>query len=176
MIWLLALFISAAPSNADRCTKKELERQDCRLTVDTYNLRLLKDTVAWTDGTWRTVDDMPLKGDGVTWEKATFQFINGWPILQLWIWDAGHGENKVQSLHWFVTDAEKRKFTVIAQGVVRKRRPHRIEVPEGEPPKFGDTFSYDAMEPHALKPLKNGSLEWTLKKDKKLIERVKNGI
>jgi len=175
MLWLLPLFFWPALA-ADKCADKELKRLDCRLTVDTYNLRLLKDTVAWDDGTWHTVDDMPLKGDGVTWERAEFAFINGWPILQLWLWDAGVGENKVQSLHWYVADAEKRHFTILASGVVRKRRPHRAPAVDGEAPKFLDKYTYDKMEPHALKPLKNGSLEWTLKADKKLIERVKNGI
>lgn len=158
-----------AKSNAKAkttCNAKEIQRQDCRLTVDTYNLRLLKDTVAWSDGTWHTVDDLPLKGDGTEWEKIRFEFLNGWPILQLWIWDAGAGENKVQSLNWYVADAEQRKFTVVATGVVRKRRPH----------KDAKKFSYDAMEPHALKPLKDGTLEWTLKQEKKIIGRVAHGV
>ena len=167
MVWfLLSLLFSCAFAVPPKlaCGPKELKRLDCRLTVDTYNLRLSKDTVAWSDGTWHTVDDMPLKGEGVEWEKARFEFINHWPILQMWLWDAGVGENKVQSLHWYVADAEKRKLTIMAAGIVRKRR-----VVDGKP-------IYDAMEPHALKALKNGSLEWTLKNEKKLIERVKHGI
>lgn len=175
-MWWIAPFLLSAALPGDKCQSKELKQLDCRLTVDTYNLRLLKDTVAWDDGTWHTVDDMPLKGEGVTWERAEFNFINGWPILQLWIWDSGVGENKVQSLHWFVADAEKRHFTIIAQGVVRKRRPHKLPAVDGEPVRFSDKYTYDKMEPHALKPLKSGGLEWTLKNDKKLIERVKNGI
>lgn len=171
MLWIfnaLIVIASAAPNKLQgklSCNAKELSRLDCRLTVDTYNLRLLNDTVAWNDGTWHTVDDMPLKGEGVTWEKARFEFINGWPILQLWIWDAGTGENKVQSLHWIVADAEKRHFTVIARGIVRKRHPAE-----------NGKFLTDAMEPHNLKPLKDGSLEWTLKTDKKIFGRTKNGV
>ncbi len=148
----------AAVKGKTNCSVKELARQDCRLTVGAYNLRLLKDTVAWDDGTWKTVDDMPLKDEGVQWEKATFNFINGWPILQLWIWDSGVGEAKVQSLNWYVADAEKRHFTVLARGVVRKRRLNPLVM--------------DAMEPHQLKPTKDGGLEWTLKNEKKLIQRV----
>jgi hypothetical protein len=187
MLWLMTtlllgntwvLHAASGMKSKAACNSKEIKRQDCRLTVDTYNLRLLKDTVAWNDGTWRTVDDMPLKGEGVEWEKARFEFLNGWPIVQLWIWDAGTGENQVQSLHWFVADAEKRKFTVVATGVVRKRRPHKVAVPEGETATKGPPakFTYDAMEPHALKPLKDGSLEWTLNRDKKIIGRVPHGV
>lgn len=174
MLWMIPILWAASP--IDKCQPKELKQFDCRLSVDTYNLRLLKDTVAWDDGTWHTVDDMPLKGDGVLWERAEFGFINGWPILQLWLWDAGVGENKVQSLHWFVADAEKRHFTILAQGVVRRRRPHKAAVVDGEVAKFLDKYSYDKMEPHALKPLKSGGLEWTLKDEIKRIERVKHGI
>lgn len=144
------------PKGKTACSARELKRQDCRLTVGSYNLRLLKSTVAWDDGTWKTVDDMPLKDEEAQWEKATFNFINGWPILQLWIWDAGVGEAKVQSLHWYVADAEKRHFTILATGVVRKRRGKLM----------------DPMEPHQLKATKDGGLEWTLKNEKKLIQRV----
>lgn len=162
MLLFIAQVLAAPPPAKPKteCTAKDLARHDCRLYVDTYNLRLLKDTVAWNDGTWRTVDDMPLKGEGVQWEKANFRFINGWPILQLWIWDAGVGEAKVQSLHWYVADAEKRHFTILASGVVRKRRIN----PEKK-------LIFDPMEPHELKPMKNGGLEWTLRNEKKLIER-----
>lgn len=168
ILWFLPAICAAGPRAVkarNSCTSRELSRQDCRLAQDTYDLRLLKDTVAWNDGTWHTVDDLPLKGEGIQWEKATFNFINGWPILQLWIWDAGVGENKVQSLHWYVADAERRRFTILAEGIVRKRR--LKSVPKAKPAEM----IFDAMEPHALKPLKNGSLEWTLKTEKKLIER-----
>ncbi len=187
MLLFVAMQVLAAPPAARKfktdCGARELARQDCRLMADTYNLRLLKDTVAWNDGTWRTVDDMPLRGEGVQWERASFNFINGWPILQLWIWDAGVGEAKVQSLHWYVADAAKRQFTILASGVVRKRRVKPLPVEEPAPDSGGKPkppakpqLVYDAMEPHALKPLKNGGLEWTLKNEKKLIERVGNGI
>jgi hypothetical protein len=64
-----------------------------------------------------------------------------------------------------VADAEKQKFTLLAEGVVRKRRLSEEK-----------KLIFDAMEPHALKPLKTGALEWTLRKEKKLFERVKHGI
>lgn len=168
------------------CNSKELKGRDCRLSSGSYSLRLLDKTIAWNDGTWHTVDPMPLSGEGVEWEKASFSLMGGKPIVQLWIWDKGVGETQVQSLHWFVADAEKRKFTVLAQGVVRKRQLKQPLVTEEEgaggagapvakkgtfpkkPP--GPKYLYDAMEPHSLKVVKSG-LEWTLGRDKKLIER-----
>lgn len=162
----------AAPVKTS-CTAKEIARKDCRLFAGGYDLRLLSETIAWNDGTWRTVDPMPLKGEKVKWEKAGFQFFGDWPILQLWIWDEGTGEAPVQSLHWFVADAEKRKLTVLATGVVRKRRQKPIPVVEGEePPKsVKPEYLVDAMEPHQLKALKNGNLEWSLARDTRILER-----
>lgn len=191
---ILSLFISmfavAAPKHAAlpnklKCTAKELARLDCRLTSGTYNIRILPKTIAWSDGTWHTVDPMPLNGEAVAWEKIEFAFLNGWPILQLWLWEKGFSETEVQSLHWYVADAEKRKFTILSEGVVRKRRLEPVDPPapppEGAPAK-GKTpvvvktpkpkYLYDAWEPHALKVGKKGSLEWTLNSQKKIISKV----
>jgi hypothetical protein len=173
-----ALFASPAAKDKLSCTAKELARFDCRLGAGVYNIRLLPKTIAWNDGTWHTIDDMPLKGEAVAWEKIEFKFLNGWPILQLWLWEKGFSETEVQSLHWYVADAEKRKFTVLSEGVVRKRRMEPVD----PPPETNDTakpvaakkpkYLYDAWERYSLKPLKNGSLEWILGDQKKLISKV----
>ena len=155
---------------------------DCRLTSGLYELRLLPKTVAWTDGTWHTVDRMPLKGDAAAWEKVEFKFLGGWPILQLWLWEKTQTETQIESLHWFVTDAENRKFTIITDGVVRKRRLELAEPvtevtpgpsqkaakPKKVPPP---KYLYDAWEPHSLKAVKDGSLEWQLSTEKKIIKK-----
>ena len=69
---LAVVLFNAWARPVDVCSDRELRRRDCRLRVEGYSLRLLKDTIAWNDGTWRTVDDMPLKGDDFEWEKASF--------------------------------------------------------------------------------------------------------
>lgn len=183
-LFVLSSSVCAAGKEKLTCTAKELARFDCRLTSANYNIRILPQTIAWSDGTWHTVDPMPLKGEAVGWEKIEFKFLNGWPILQLWLWEKGFSETEVQSLHWYVADAEKRKFTILSEGVVRKRRLQPAEPPappaEGgaaakkiaakPPPKA--KFLYDAWEPHALKALKDGSLEWTLGSQKKIVSKV----
>ena len=75
----------------------------------------------------------------------------------------------MQSLHWFVADAEKRRLTVLASGVVRKRRARSAAAGAGDK-------IVDAMEPHGLKVQKDGSLEWTLREKKIRLERTKHGI
>jgi len=139
------------PKSKPTCTARELKAQDCHLFKGSYDLRLLKTTLAWNDGTWHTVDPLPLAGEGVEWDKVEFAIIRDRPILQLWIWDKGVGESKVQSLHWFTTDAEKRKLTLLAEGVVRHR------TPRGEK----ETPLYDEPDPHGLR-FKGKDLEWWL--------------
>ena len=143
--------LALAPRSKLACAARELKSQDCHLYAGSYDLRLLKTTLAWNDGTWHTVDPLPLAGDGVEWDKVEFGLMAGRPILQLWIWDKGVGESKVQSLHWFTADAEKRKLTLLAEGVVRKR------TPRGEK----ETPLYDRADPHGVR-LKGKRLEWWL--------------
>lgn len=176
MLLLTALIAHAAPKLS--CNAKELQRRDCRLIQANYNLRLLDKTVAWNDGTWHTVEPMPLSGEGVSWEKINFEIMNGQPVLQMWLWDKGVGEAQVQSLHWFVADAERRKFTILAQGVVRKRRlkePLTGAEANGAPAAAAakkPKYLFDAWETHGLKKLKNGTLEWTLGREKKILEKA----
>lgn len=177
LLGLLLIFftstLSATPlKDKLTCTGKELARQDCRLTSANYTVRLLPKTIVWNDGTWHTVDEMPLKGEAVAWEKIQFQFMAGWPILQLWLWDKGAGESEVESLHWYVADAEKRKFTLLAEGIVRKRRLEPSEEPPTKPTKANPKYLYDTWEPHSLKTAKGGSLEWRLNAQKKTISKV----
>lgn len=162
---VLSSLLWAAPPAKTSCTRKELARRDCVLRGRDYTLRLLEKTIAWNDGTWHTVDPLPLVGDGVVWEKVTFDFLNGHPIVQMWMWDTGVEKQAlpVQSLHWFVADAEKRAFTVLASSIVRKR--HRKETDPKAPPQY----LYDAMEPHALRAGKGAHLEWSAGREKKTL-------
>jgi hypothetical protein len=159
-LWLLSFFLTHwafAASLKPACSARELARQDCRLEVGKFNLRLLTKSIAWSNGTWHLVDELPLKGEASAWEKASFALMGRWPILQLWLWDKGEGEVQVQSLHWYVFSARERKLTLLNQGVVRRRRP------EADRHKF----IYDSWETHSLTLLKNGQLQWQLSDQKK---------
>lgn len=167
---VLSLLLAAGSAMAEsaskpNCSKREIERQDCTLWIGSERLRLSSESVVWNNGTWHTVDSIPLKGEGTKWEKMQFASFQGWPILQLWIWDKGAGEAQVQSLNWYVMDWLDRKARVLASGVVRKRRL-----------KPGMSFIYDDWESHGLKLLKNGTLEFALGREKKILERTAHGI
>jgi hypothetical protein len=146
---LLIPFLTMALPDRSRCSPRDLTRQDCRLQSGNWNFQLSNKTISWSDGVWKTVDNLPLSGDGLTWEKGQLKIINKRVFVQLWIWDAGVGEGKVQSLHWYVLEFANKKMNVIVQEVVRKRHP---EVVEGKPVKY----IYDPMEPHQLEKVLKG--------------------
>jgi hypothetical protein len=179
MKWILWLVLCtptafAAEKSKTVCAARDLARKDCRLSMDSVSLRLLPDSVAWYDGTWHTVDEMPLKGKQSDWEKITFTKLAEEPILQLWIWDQGDEITGVQSLHWMVIDVEKRKFALLSEGVVRKRRP-KAKVADA-PDDAKTQYLYDAALPHGLKALKSRELEWTLGSEKKILKGAHHGI
>jgi hypothetical protein len=166
IVLLLLITLNAHAADKKVCTARELRRQDCRLKIGARDMRLLLESVAREDGVWHTVDQMPLKGD---WEKMTFDILDGRPILQMWIWDQGSGESQVQSLHWYVTEADRGKLGLLSEGVVRRRRVKAKE------PKV--EYLYDAWEKHALKARKGGGLDWQLGTQSKVLHKGEaNGI
>ncbi len=182
MKWSLISLLIVQTSVAEKlsCTAKELSRLDCRITAGNYNIRLLPKTIAWNDGTWHSINEMPLKGEGLAWEKVQFQIFSNWPVLQLWIWDKSATETQVESLHWFVLAPNERKIKALGEGVVRRRR---LEPADPEPPVpptppknprpvkvKAPKYIYDAPDAHALKPLKNGQLEWQWRGETKVLE------
>lgn len=151
---------------------------DCHLHAGRYDVRLLPKTIAWNDGTWHTVDQMPLKGGAAAWEKMHLAILNGWPVLQLWLWDKGGNETEVESLHWIVGDLiPERAFNPVAEGIVRKRRQEPVDPPpeEGAPvqPAKKPRFLYDTWETFKLSAGSKGTLVWELAGNKKIIEREK---
>lgn len=168
--WLCLFILLLAPvygksasllKDKGECTSRELKAQDCRLKVGSVKVRLSATTVARDNGTSRSVDDMPLKGEGVVWQKANLKMFGDWPVLQIWLWDSGQGTPKVQSLHWYVADAHEIPLKILAEGVVRKKRDN----------------IFDREEPHSLKALKgHDQLEWSLSKQKKILKRIKHGV
>jgi hypothetical protein len=169
-----AVCATAAPSAKSRCTAKELGGQDCWLKAGVYSLRLLEGTIAWNTGVRHFVDPTPLRGEGVSWERAQFEMFKTRPILQLWFWDKGEGEAKVQSLHWYVLETTPRRLDVLVEGVVRKR--HRETSPDQTAAENANPapvrYIYDPWETHSLKLLKNGDLEWHLGRQTKILQKV----
>lgn len=172
-IFLAAISTAVAASSAGKnsrrgCLARDLARQDCELKDGGYTVRLLAETVTWNDGTWHTVEPLPLKDNQIAWEKMNFEILAGRPILQLWIWDKGDPQNQVQSLNWLTVDLSNRKFVLLAKGVVRKRRPKADSKPQ--------SYLYDGVLTHALKAQKSGELEWSLGNEKKILGKAEHGI
>lgn len=171
----------AGAADKTTCLRRELARKDCHLKIGSYQIRLLSASIARDDGTWHMVDPMLLKGEASQWERAKFEIFKGWPVLQLWLWDTGKGESRVESLHWFTADVRQRELKVLAKGVVRRR--HVAPEPPvetqavGAPAKhLAPKIIYDQEEKHSLKLLKSGELEWTLGREKKSLSKESHGI
>ena len=134
------------------------------------HLDLLDKTIAWTDGTWRSVDPMPLSGEGIEWEKIIFTRLNAQIFLQMWIWDKGVGEMQVQSLRWFVSHLQSRKFHTLAEGVVRKRHLEQpLVAASGTAPLPKPKYLNDTQEKHEFRPLKGNQFAWVLGTQSKTI-------
>lgn len=183
MKYVIFLFTAIMPFSvlANRskatCSNRELQRQDCKLEAGKFKLSLLSEAVTWSDGTWHSVEPLPLKGEGLKWEKVRFEILAGWPILQLWIWDKVEGETRVQSLRWYVQALGDRKIDLLQSGVVRRRRQKAVDSPtDPKVPPPDPEFIYDAWEIHHLKALKPGRLEFQLGRSKKILERDKHGV
>jgi hypothetical protein len=160
------------------CSHQEITRQDCTLKAGDDKLRLLPETVVWNNGIWHAVDTMPLRGEGTQWEKMRFDSFRGWPVLQLWIWGKISGEARIQSLNWYVMDWSGQKARILASGVVRKRRLKPAGAGHDQAPTVPvpSAYIYDDWEVHGLKVQKEGRIEWTLGREKKILERTDHGI
>ena len=134
------------------CTKRELARRDCNLKLRPFEVQLSKMKVTWSDGTWTSIADAPLPGDGNQWEKASLGKIGKRWILQMWIWDVGKGEAKVQSLHWVVAEMDEHISHIRVNEIVRKRKV-KMTTPV--------TYSYDPFVKHNLK-LTGNVIHWTV--------------
>lgn len=148
----------ASPSHLE-CSKKELERKDCLLRLSSYKVQISKLKVTWSDGSWTAIADLPMVQEDFHWQEAKLAKMGTRWVLQIWIWDAGKGEAKVESLHWLVSELKDRAFFPKLDKVVRKR-----EV-RATPP---GSYSYDREVPHGLKPAKGG-LRWTAGRDSGVI-------
>lgn len=145
-----------ARSERTQCTARDLERQDCLLKKKPLELQLSSRKVAWSDGVWNKIDNLPFSGEGFVWEKIVLREIKKRAILQMWIWDLPAGEAQVQNLHWIVIEFRNHKMKVIAQEIVRKRHP-KPRSDEKEPVSYLN----DPMDPHGLKEAKGDRLKWT---------------
>lgn len=160
MKWIVIILILHSPwafglSERSRCLSADLKRQDCRLQKGKFKAQLSNKTISWATEIWQSVENLPLSGEGITWEKVILREVGNRLILQMWIWDAGLGESKVQSLHWYVFDFVEGKMQLRVDEVVRRR--HSKMDDQGK-----TTFVLDPMEKHGIKTVlsKKKKIEW----------------
>jgi hypothetical protein len=155
MAWIFILLFSQYSEAWHRgeahCSARDLARKDCHMHVRPYDVQVTKTKITWSDGTWTSIADSPMASDEMQWDKVTVNKMGQRWILQCWVWDAGKGEPKAQSLHWIVGELDAHKYSPRIDQVLRKR------VTRTSKP---GTYTYDRWVPHSLGPTAN-IIKWT---------------
>lgn len=105
-----------------KCTKRELSLKDCELRVGKTKLNLFQGKWRFEDGLWLAVNDLPVNGETVQWDKVTLNQYDDRRILQLWLWSRSEGEAEVQALNWYVIEIGQYESPARVHEVVQRRR------------------------------------------------------
>jgi hypothetical protein len=143
-----------AKSGRVSCNQRERLRRSCALQMGPLKVSLSPDRWHFDDNIKVGAFDLPLKGEGVDWEKVTLQSLGGRRFLQLWFWSTPQGEPGLETLTWFVIEISGLEAPERLQQVVRRRR----KVLGTTLAKLDSVtsakiqYQYDPIEKHSLQP------------------------
>lgn len=170
--WLFLAYpqADAASSSQLKCSAEKLEQKNCVLRAANYTIELADKKILLNDGTWRAVEEMPLyEAKSVQWDLARLRILQGRLLIELKMWDEPSGEAEIQSLHWFVLQADKgAKLERLLHQVISKRR--KTSSGQGEAVK--KVVLQDKVEPHGLKPIKDNKIHWWAGREKGELTRA----
>ena len=132
----------------NKCLSKELSLQNCYLKFQKNKIHLGKEKILFTDGVWRSIYDMPYKGEHTEWEKANVRTLGKRIFLEVKIWAQEESQLGIQSLYWSVYEIQEERLSLKLSEVIQKRRPRENQKP-----------ILDPMEPYGLK-LKGHKVVW----------------
>lgn len=141
-----------------RCARWQMEQKNCFLKNKNYRMQITSEKVLISDGVWREIVPLPLKGEKVVWESISLGFVAGRPILQFEIWDEPQGEGQIQTLHWYVMELKGPKPIVQLEKPLQKRA--MISDESKRKPAVKDPKAF-----YGLKAGANGKIHWWLKPD-----------
>ncbi len=141
------------------CTKTELVTKSCVLKILDYTLRLTPEKILISNGVFRKIKDMPLKGEQVEWIRVNTFRADKRVFVELLIWGLPIGEANVQSLYWTVSVLDGVKLNFLLYELVQKRR-----LIIGEDGKT--SILYDPLSAFGIKVNKKGKLNWHVKNRK----------
>lgn len=144
-----------------QCTKRELSLQDCELRIGKTKLNLFQGRWRFDDGLWLSVNDMPVAGELVQWDKISFEQHNNRRILQMWVWSKPTGEAEVQNLNWFVMELGEFESPKRVHEVVQRRRlGARVTDSTRKPATQQAIYIYDPRDKTALQTTKT-QIKWS---------------
>jgi hypothetical protein len=127
-----------------------------------YEFLLNKEKILIHDSVWRSLTDIPLKGEQTSWDKVEIRVVRRKYFLEVSIWSEPQGETSVQSLHWFVFAARGKTLEKVVDQIVSRRRPHRSQF-------ANKTFIQDPVEKHGLESAAEG-IRWRAGRNSGLLQ------
>lgn len=151
---VLTVLVSAlAHGEHHQCSQRSLRIKNCHLKHYGYHIHFTEsERIIISDGIWREVEDMPLKGDAVLWEKIWMERIQGRTFVSVMQWTAPKGEGEVRSLQWVVLELDGSKVKKQLTQTVQKLR---VSLNNREPAQYKDD-----RKPYGLSPGEGDKIYW----------------
>lgn len=150
---------SAKEKDKFSCNKTELQTKSCVLKLLNYNLQLTPEKILISDGVFRNIKGLPVKGEKVEWVRVNTFRAHKRVFVELLMWGLPIGEANVQSLYWTVSELKGVKLSFLIYELVQKRR--LIEAENGK-----TLILYDPRSPFGIKVDRKGKLIWHVKNRK----------
>ncbi len=104
------------------CSTSELKAKECLLQQGPLRLQFRAETIVISDGTWRGLVDMPIRGEQVEWVALRYREMAGRQLVEILLWGEPSGEASLQSLTWIVGELKSADIDFVLSEVVSKRR------------------------------------------------------
>lgn len=124
------------PARPIECAVQDLRQKDCLLRLKNLKVRLSAQKILIDNGTWKTLRDLPLVGEGTEWQRVRLMELHRRPLIDLLIWEAPAGPLQFQKLQWFVFEIREAAAELKLKRAVKARSAGDVKV-EDQPPKFG---------------------------------------
>ena len=148
------------------CDRRARETRNCTLKNGPYEFLLNKEKILIFDSFWRSLTDLPLKGEKTNWQWVEFRKLQNDFYLELEIWTEPFGETQVQNLRWFVFRAEKQKLIPLVDTIVQRRTPQTTK---------GHGYLYDPLEKHGLE-IQNKEVKWRFRDRLESLREIKSAV
>jgi hypothetical protein len=121
LVFLAFPLLTGAKSTSSQCDSKNLPIKDCLVRMGPYRVQFTKQKILVSDGVWREVHDLPMKGEKTEWVAVTLHKRQGRYLLQQLLWSEPEGGVGLQSLNWYLWELKGAQLHRRTHQVVQKR-------------------------------------------------------